>query len=40
MTGLGEWGSFYVIVGAPEKPLVVAAFGLLLGRRNLSGSRI
>jgi alcohol dehydrogenase (NADP+) len=28
------------IVGAPEKPLAVAAFGLLLGRRSLSGSPI
>jgi alcohol dehydrogenase (NADP+) len=28
------------LVGAPEKPLAVAAFGLLLGRRRLSGSPI
>jgi alcohol dehydrogenase (NADP+) len=28
------------IVGAPEKPLVVSAFSLLMGRRNLSGSLI
>ena len=28
------------LVGAPEKPLSVAAFGLLLGRRSLSGSPI
>jgi alcohol dehydrogenase (NADP+) len=28
------------LVGAPEKPLPVAAFGLLLGRRSLSGSPI
>jgi alcohol dehydrogenase (NADP+) len=28
------------MVGAPEKPLAVSAFGLLLGRRNLSGSLI
>ena len=28
------------LVGAPEKPLAVAAFGLLLGRRSLSGSLI
>jgi alcohol dehydrogenase (NADP+) len=28
------------LVGAPEKPLAVAAFGLLFGRRNLSGSLI
>ena len=29
-----------VLVGAPEKPLAVAAFGLLMGRRSLSGSPI
>jgi uncharacterized zinc-type alcohol dehydrogenase-like protein len=28
------------LVGAPAKPLAVAAFGLLFGRRNLSGSLI
>jgi uncharacterized zinc-type alcohol dehydrogenase-like protein len=28
------------LVGAPEKPLSVAAFGLLFGRRSLSGSPI
>jgi uncharacterized zinc-type alcohol dehydrogenase-like protein len=28
------------LVGAPEKPLSVSAFGLLMGRRNLSGSLI
>ncbi|ACG74503.1 Alcohol dehydrogenase zinc-binding domain protein [Anaeromyxobacter sp. K] len=28
------------LVGAPEKPLPVAAFGLLLGRRSISGSPI
>jgi len=28
------------IVGAPEKPLAVSAFSLLIGRRNLSGSLI
>jgi uncharacterized zinc-type alcohol dehydrogenase-like protein len=28
------------LVGAPEKPLAVAAFGLLMARRNLSGSLI
>jgi uncharacterized zinc-type alcohol dehydrogenase-like protein len=28
------------IVGAPEKPLAVSSFSLLLGRRNLSGSLI
>jgi uncharacterized zinc-type alcohol dehydrogenase-like protein len=28
------------LVGAPEKPLAVAAFGLLIGRRSLSGSPI
>ena len=28
------------LVGAPSKPLPVAAFGLLIGRRSLSGSPI
>jgi uncharacterized zinc-type alcohol dehydrogenase-like protein len=28
------------LVGAPEQPLAVSAFGLLMGRRNLSGSLI
>lgn len=28
------------LVGAPEKPLAIAAFSLLMGRRNLSGSLI
>jgi uncharacterized zinc-type alcohol dehydrogenase-like protein len=28
------------LVGAPEKPLAVAAFGLIMGRRSLSGSAI
>src|SRR5215469_7348160 len=28
------------LVGAPEKPLAVSAFGLLFGRRSLSGSPI
>ncbi len=28
------------LVGAPEKPLPVAAFGLIMGRRSLSGSAI
>jgi uncharacterized zinc-type alcohol dehydrogenase-like protein len=28
------------IVGAPEKPLAVSAFSLLMGRRNLAGSLI
>ncbi len=28
------------LVGAPDKPLAVSAFGLLMGRRNLSGSLI
>jgi uncharacterized zinc-type alcohol dehydrogenase-like protein len=28
------------LVGAPEKPLQVAAFGLIMGRRSLSGSPI
>jgi alcohol dehydrogenase (NADP+) len=29
-----------VLVGAPEKPLAVASFGLLMGRHSLSGSAI
>jgi len=29
-----------VLVGAPEKPLAVSAFNLLMGRRSLSGSPI
>jgi uncharacterized zinc-type alcohol dehydrogenase-like protein len=33
-------GGNLVLVGAPEKPLPVAAFGLLMGRRSLSGSLI
>jgi alcohol dehydrogenase (NADP+) len=32
--------STLTIVGAPEKPLAVSAFSLLMGRRNLSGSLI
>jgi uncharacterized zinc-type alcohol dehydrogenase-like protein len=28
------------MVGAPEKPLAVSVFGLLMGRRSLSGSPI
>jgi len=28
------------LVGAPEKPLAVAAFNLIMGRRSLSGSPI
>ena len=28
------------LVGAPEKPLAVSAFGLIMGRRSLSGSAI
>ncbi len=28
------------LVGAPEKPLAIAAFGLIMGRRSLSGSPI
>src|SRR5258708_28158682 len=28
------------LVGAPERPLPVAAFGLIMGRRSLSGSPI
>ena len=36
---LGRDGNL-TLVGAPEKPLAVAAFGLILGRRSLSGSPI
>ncbi|MGD0013149.1 MAG: NAD(P)-dependent alcohol dehydrogenase [Bryobacteraceae bacterium] len=36
---LGRDGNI-TLVGAPEKPLAVAAFGLLFGRRSLSGSLI
>ena len=36
---LGRDGNI-TLVGAPEKPLPVAAFGLLFGRRSLSGSLI
>ena len=36
---LGRDGNL-TLVGAPEKPLAVSAFGLLLGRRSLSGSPI
>ena len=36
---LGADGNI-TLVGAPEKPLSVAAFGLLFGRRSLSGSLI
>ena len=32
--------AFITLVGAPEKPLSVAAFPLLVGRRSLSGSPI
>jgi alcohol dehydrogenase (NADP+) len=28
------------LVGAPEEPLAVSAFGLIIGRRSLSGSPI
>ena len=28
------------LVGAPEKPFAVSAFGLIMGRRSLSGSPI
>ena len=28
------------LVGAPEKPLAISAFNLLMGRRNLAGSII
>ena len=36
---LGRDGNL-TLVGAPSKPLDVAAFGLILGRRSLSGSPI
>jgi len=36
---LGRDGNL-TIVGAPEKPFAVSAFGLLLSRRSLSGSNI
>jgi uncharacterized zinc-type alcohol dehydrogenase-like protein len=36
---LGRDGNL-TLVGAPEKPLSVAAFGLIMGRRSLSGSPI
>ena len=36
---LGRDGNL-TLVGAPEKPLPVAAFGLIFGRRSLSGSAI
>ena len=36
---LGRDGNL-TLVGAPEKPLAVSAFGLLFGRRSLSGSLI
>ena len=36
---LGRDGNL-TLVGAPEKPLAVSAFGLLFGRRSLSGSII
>jgi uncharacterized zinc-type alcohol dehydrogenase-like protein len=36
---LGRDGNL-TLVGAPEKPLAVSAFGLLVGRRSLSGSVI
>ena len=36
---LGRDGNL-TMVGAPEKPLAVAAFGLIFGRRSLSGSPI
>jgi uncharacterized zinc-type alcohol dehydrogenase-like protein len=36
---LGRDGNI-TLVGAPEKPLAVSAFGLLMGRRSLSGSPI
>ena len=36
---LGRDGNI-TLVGAPEKPLAVAAFGLIFGRHSLSGSPI
>lgn len=36
---LGRDGNI-TLVGAPEQPLRVAAFGLIFGRRSLSGSPI
>jgi len=36
---LGRDGNL-TLVGAPEKPLAVSAFGLIMGRRSLSGSPI
>ena len=36
---LGREGNL-TLVGAPEKPLGVSAFGLIMGRRSLSGSAI
>jgi alcohol dehydrogenase (NADP+) len=36
---LGRDGNI-TLVGAPEKPLAVSAFGLIMGRRSLSGSPI
>ena len=36
---LGRDGNI-TLVGAPEKPLAVAAFGLIMGRHSLSGSPI
>jgi len=36
---LGRDGNI-TLVGAPEKPLSVSAFGLIMGRRSLSGSPI
>jgi alcohol dehydrogenase (NADP+) len=36
---LGRDGNM-TLVGAPPKPLAVASFGLIMGRRSLSGSNI
>ena len=36
---LGARGNI-TLVGAPEKPLAVSSFGLILGRRSISGSNI
>ncbi len=36
---LGPRGNM-TLVGAPEKPLAISSFGLILGRRSVSGSNI
>jgi uncharacterized zinc-type alcohol dehydrogenase-like protein len=40
LVGLLKRDGNICLVGAPEKPLSIAAFGLLFGRRSLSGSPI